>query len=221
MGRQLCLGCGPRLPDAVFDFAATPRGISRLTLRRSTHSIHAQTGGGRLVSEARAQVASYLSGKRTYFTVPLDLSGVAAFDRAALGIATTIPYGEVRTYKWIADQLGSPDAARAVGAAMAGNPVPIIIPCHRVIKSDGGLGGYLFGLDFKQALLDLEASTPPFAGNGSTRVVCRRGCVCERRSTRDKRFFNTIADAQIGGYRPCPACTPGLPNFPIQFSDET
>jgi O-6-methylguanine DNA methyltransferase len=157
--------------------------------------------------EARRELAEYFSGQRSYFSVPVDLSGLTGFDVSALQVAAAIPYGEVRTYKSIAEQLGSPEAARAVGHAMAINPVPIIIPCHRVIKTDGGLGGYLYGLDVKQDLLDLEQSTPPLVGCASTRIVCYRGCPHEKRIEEAGRVsFRSLAEAEAGGYRPCLIC---------------
>ncbi|HJR87668.1 MAG TPA: MGMT family protein [Acidimicrobiia bacterium] len=77
--------------------------------------------------------------------LPLDLRGVTAFRRAVMLIATTIPRGEVRPYQWLARQAGRPGAARAVGSAMANNPIPLIVPCHRVVRSDGSLGAYSLG----------------------------------------------------------------------------
>src|SRR5574341_565670 len=166
------------------DLAASPAGITRVSLRRAGGT--PPTGGtggriGRLLAQAKSELAEYFTGERTFFTVPVDLSHVPAFDRAALEVAARIPYGEVRSYKWIAEQLGKPDAARAVGGAMAGNPIPIIVPCHRVVKTDGGLGGYSFGLLRKEALLDLERSTTPYIGCLTTKFFCRRGCHAEHR----------------------------------------
>ena len=92
---------------------------------------------------------------------------------------------------------------------MAGNPVPLIVPCHRVVKTDGGLGGYSFGLLQKEALLNLERSTTPYVGAASTKIVCRRGCLHERRIREGGRIhFATLADAKTGGYRPCQVCRP-------------
>jgi O-6-methylguanine DNA methyltransferase len=158
---------------------------------------------------ARREIAEYLTAERTFFTVPADLSQVPPFERAALFIASQIPYGEVRSYKWIAERLGRPDAARAVGGAMAGNPVPLLVPCHRVIRTDGGLGGYSFGLVRKEALLNLERNTTPYVGCVSTKIFCRKGCVHERRIGEGGRIhFAVQADANAGGYRPCNVCRP-------------
>jgi methylated-DNA-[protein]-cysteine S-methyltransferase len=86
----------------------------------------------------------------------LDLDALTPFERATLRVTMTIPAGEVRSYQWIADRLGSPRAVRAVARAIARNPVPFFIPCHRVLASDGSLRGYAYGTDLKQRLLSME-----------------------------------------------------------------
>lgn len=196
---------------ARLDLTASPAGITRVSMRRAGPSASG-TGSsrvGQILQKAREELAEYLAGTRTFFTVPVDLSRLPAFDREALEIAATIPYGQVQSYKWIAEQLGAPTAARAVGHAMAGNPVPLIIPCHRVVKTDGGLGGYSFGLVRKEALLSLERRTTPFVGCSDTGLVCRRGCCEVRRVPEGGRIlFACLADARQGGYRPCPICKP-------------
>ncbi len=200
------------LPVGQLDVAASPVGITRVLLRRGRSGAVPGRGVGRvgrLLSQARKELAEYLTGERTFFTVPVDLSQVPTFERAALEVAARIPYGEVRSYKWIAERLGKADAARAVGNAMASNPVPILIPCHRVVKTDGGLGGYSFGLTRKETLLNLERVTTPYVGCASTRVFCRRGCAHERRIHAGGRIhFASSADAQTSGYRPCTVCQP-------------
>jgi O-6-methylguanine DNA methyltransferase len=197
---------------AQLDLTASPAGITQVAYRRSRGAgATRQPAGkiGKLLDQARREIAEYLAGERTFFTVPVDLSEVPVFDRAALDIAAKIPYGEVRSYKWIAEQLGKPDAARAVGGAMAGNPVPLIVPCHRVVKSDGGLGGYSFGPVQKEALLNLERSTTPLVGCASTKIFCRRGCAQEHRIREGGRIhFAVTADAKMSGYRPCQVCRP-------------
>jgi hypothetical protein len=92
---------------------------------------------------------------------------------------------------------------------MAGNPAPIIVPCHRVVKTDGGLGGYSFGLLRKEALLDLERNTTPYVGCASTRIFCRRGCAQEHRIREGGRIhFGSPAAAAESSYRPCQVCRP-------------
>lgn len=86
----------------------------------------------------------------------LDLSRLTPFQRKVLEAVKTIPYGETRSYKWVAERIGKPKAARAIGQALKKNPYPIIIPCHRVIRSDGRLGGYSKGIRKKKRLLKKE-----------------------------------------------------------------
>lgn len=102
------------------------------------------------------QLDEYFSGQRTTFDMHIDLSEITDFRRAVLEHLVTIPYGETRTYTQVAEAVGRPRAVRAVGSACATNPVPIVIPCHRVLRSDGSLGGYAGGLDMKRTLLELE-----------------------------------------------------------------
>ena len=107
------------------------------------------------------QLDAYFAGKLRQFTIPLDLRGTS-FQRQVWDLLCAIPWGETRSYGQIAKTLGRPKAARAVGRAVGTNPVSIVVPCHRVIGSDGGLTGYGGGLDRKVALLQLEglAVTP-------------------------------------------------------------
>ena len=122
---------------------ATDRGVCLVRAERLRPPSSARAR--RLVEQARVEVAEYLEGKRTFFSVPVDLSGVAPFQRDVLETARRIPFGEVRSYAWIAREIRHPQAVRAVGTALGRNPVPLLVPCHRVLRSDGGVGGYLFG----------------------------------------------------------------------------
>jgi len=103
------------------------------------------------------RIGDYLAGKVVGFPDRLDLSWASLFQRSVWKVDQSIPYGETRTYGWVAGKLGMPKAARAVGQALARNPLPIIIPCHRVIRSDGSLGGFSGGQDVKRLLLEIEA----------------------------------------------------------------
>lgn len=106
------------------------------------------------------ELDEYFEGKRREFTVPLDLHGTE-FQKKCWQALLRIPYGKTRTYAQIAKTVGCPRGFRAVGMANHDNPVPIIVPCHRVLASDGTLGGYGGGLDVKRKLLELEGSLQP------------------------------------------------------------
>jgi len=110
------------------------------------------------LAAALDQLKEYFQRRRERFDLPIDWSGLAPFNLLALQAAATIPYGQVRTYAQVAEQIGRPAAVRAVGGAMAANPLPIVVPCHRVIGSDGKLHGYAApdGIQTKAFLLRLE-----------------------------------------------------------------
>lgn len=110
------------------------------------------------VAQAVRELREYAAGQRREFDLPIDWSVLNAFQRQALQITFAIPYGQTRTYKEIALQMGNPRAARAVGRAQATNPMPIVLPCHRVVGSDGKLHGYGGGdgLPTKEQLLKME-----------------------------------------------------------------
>ena len=101
----------------------------------------------------------YLEGEQVSFDDELDLIGASAFRRAVWEATRSIPYGETQSYSWIARQIGKPRALRAVGQALATNPLPIMLPCHRVIGKNGRLTGFEGGLEIKKRLLDIEASS--------------------------------------------------------------
>ncbi len=106
--------------------------------------------------QARAQLTAYCEGRRRILNLPLDMDQGSEFQRRVWQETLKIPYGETSTYLKIALPLGGRSMARAVGMALGANPLPLIIPCHRVIASDGSLGGYSGGIQVKQALLRLE-----------------------------------------------------------------
>jgi O-6-methylguanine DNA methyltransferase len=100
----------------------------------------------------------YAHGERISFNDKLDLSDATPFQRAVWKATRAIPYGETRSYAWLAQRIGKPGAARAAGQALKSNPFPIVVPCHRVIGKDGGLTGFSAGIEMKKRLLDLEAA---------------------------------------------------------------
>ncbi|BCJ43597.1 methylated-DNA--protein-cysteine methyltransferase [Actinoplanes ianthinogenes] len=107
---------------------------------------------------AAVQLAAYFAGELTDFTVPVELRGGSEFERAVWAEIARIPYGEMVTYGAIATALGDPGAARAVGTACNHNPVPVIVPCHRVVGAGGKMVGFGGGLERKRKLLELEAA---------------------------------------------------------------
>jgi len=111
-----------------------------------------------LLIEAQKMVKNYFKGKKVAFDLPLDRSGFSSFQEQVYALTKMIPYGEVKTYGKIALGIGKPKASRAVGAALSQNPLPLFIPCHRVIRKDGGLGGFSCpdGVRMKTTLLTLE-----------------------------------------------------------------
>jgi methylated-DNA-[protein]-cysteine S-methyltransferase len=117
----------------------------------------------RPTDDARQQLDEYFAGKRRAFDLPVDLRLSRDFGRAVLQELTRVPYGELTTYGALAARAGRPRAARAVGTIMNRNPVPIVLPCHRVVGSTGALVGYGGGLERKRALLELEGAILPGA----------------------------------------------------------
>ena len=107
-------------------------------------------------SEVVDQLAAYFAGDLRNFTIPLDLDAASEFTRRVLKATAEIPYGETRTYGEIAEAIGSPGATQAVGNALGANPIPVVIPCHRVVRADGSMGWFTGGPHIKRMLLDLE-----------------------------------------------------------------
>lgn len=116
----------------------------------------ATMGTSPVLTLAAAQLDEYFAGARRTFSVPIDEALTSGFRQRVQRLLTDIPYGATTTYAQLADAAANPKAARAVGSACARNPVPIIVPCHRVLRSDGSLGGYRGGVEAKRFLLELE-----------------------------------------------------------------
>ncbi|XHM62213.1 methylated-DNA--[protein]-cysteine S-methyltransferase [Streptomyces iranensis] len=113
------------------------------------------------LAEAIRQMESYFAGEAKAFTLSLDWSLITGFNRRVLReLAAHVPYGTVVGYQNLADRVGEPGAARAVGMAMGSNPLPVVVPCHRVVESGGGIGGFGGGLETKRILLALEGVLP-------------------------------------------------------------
>lgn len=149
-----------------------------------------------------------------------DLSGLSDFARAVLLKTLEIPAGQVRPYGWIAREMGKPGATRAVGTALNRNPVPVLIPCHRVVRSDGAVGEYAFGTAMKESLLEhegvslqtlaeYEAEGVRFTGSDTTSIFCYPTCHHARRTTAAHLVaFHSEAEARAAGFRPCRVCRP-------------
>jgi methylated-DNA-[protein]-cysteine S-methyltransferase len=103
-----------------------------------------------------SELDQYFAGRRRSFDVEVDLTPLTAFQRRILAATAKVPYGEVTTYRTVARKAGNEQASRAAGGALGANPIPIVVPCHRVVATDGTLGGYAGGLDAKRRLLALE-----------------------------------------------------------------
>jgi methylated-DNA-[protein]-cysteine S-methyltransferase len=158
-------------PVGTLLLALTPRGLVRvayvdggeeqvlgeLASRVSPRVLRAP----RRLDEPRRELDQYFAGSRREFELALDWQLVRGFGRRILSAASRVPYGSVSTYKQMATEAGSPRAARAAGNALGANPLPIVVPCHRILHSGGGLGGYTGGLERKRRLLAIESRQQP------------------------------------------------------------
>lgn len=155
--------------------------------------------------------------------LPVDLRSVTDFQERVLRTTATIPKGEVRPYGWVAREVDSPRAVRAVGSAVARNPIPLIIPCHRVVRTDGHIGNYsLGGPHNKLELLEHEGARPAeleelaahhvrVRGNSSTGIYCLPTCGAIRRSKEANVVdFRSTTAAREAGYQPCKLCRPNI-----------
>jgi methylated-DNA-[protein]-cysteine S-methyltransferase len=162
------------MPDPTLSFTYLETPIGRLLLAGDGEALHFLSfpGGSKAFSpkpgwqredspftEAKRQLAAYFSGGLRQFDLPLALSGTA-FQNQVWSTLRTIPFGETRSYAWLAREIGAPKACRAVGAANGANPLPIILPCHRVIGSSGALTGFGGGIETKKHLLEHETAAP-------------------------------------------------------------
>lgn len=203
--------------------ASTDRGIAYLRTGAGERDFAAafRRRFGRPLLPADRLPAGLLPALRTGTgDLALDLRGLSPFESDVLHAAMTIPRGETRPYSWIAREIGRPRAVRAVGTALGRNPVPLLIPCHRVIRADGDIGQYVFGAPAKETLLraenvdveeirDLAAGHVHFVAGDTTGIVCLPSCRDARRiAPAHRRGFRTLDRAVAAGYRPCPRCRP-------------
>ncbi len=181
------------------------------------------------LASALQQLADYFGGERHEFTVALDTQG-PAFHRATWDAVARVPYGATRSYLDIARELGNPDATRAVGMANGANPLAPIIPCHRIVGSDGRLTGYGPGMPLKRLLLTMEGAMPASASDAdyaawltrlpagallglrATKTLCRPTCARARRYVdRCPRIFTAGEEGVAAGFTPCALCQPTTP----------
>jgi methylated-DNA-[protein]-cysteine S-methyltransferase len=140
----------------AFGVVASEAGIRAIELNAATALPGREGESNPLLRGAVAQLQAYFGGELRDFDLTLDMQGTE-FQKRVWGELRTIPYGETRSYSFVANTIGAPKAVRAVGAANGRNPIPIVVPCHRVIGAGGSLVGYGGGLPLKRFLLDLEA----------------------------------------------------------------
>ena len=149
-------------PVGALHLAATDRGLCRISYRGDGWEEELARGFGARVlrsplDHVRRELDEYFAGRRREFDIPLDLR-VAPFHEAVLHELARVPYGRTETYGALAVKVGRPRAARAVGTVMNRNPIPIVLPCHRIVGANGSLTGYAGGLDVKRRLLTLEGA---------------------------------------------------------------
>jgi O-6-methylguanine DNA methyltransferase len=191
--------------------AASPEGFARRYRERFDRLL--SWGTDEKTRRFAKRVAAALAGERVQ--VPADLSRTTPFQRRVLEVVKGIPRGEVRPYAWVAREAGSPKASRAVGSVMANNPVPLVVPCHRVVRNDGRTGQYAFGAWEKVGLLEGEGvpveeiAGTPYLATPTTGIFCHATCRNARRiKPENRRRFRSAEAATNAGYRPCKVCRP-------------
>jgi methylated-DNA-[protein]-cysteine S-methyltransferase len=159
-----------RIIDTAFGYVgitATETGVSAITLpydseEEAIYSLGETSGNGDLTPDLLPDLAErlidYFNGEKVDFPDELDFTSASEFQKKIWQATRIIPYGETRSYLWVATQAGNPKASRATGRALGRNPLPIIIPCHRVIAGNGGMGGFTGGIEMKMRLLALESA---------------------------------------------------------------
>jgi len=155
------------MDEAWMGICSTKKGISLVVLPRLTEeevlqTIREHTQGANLeespqhFENLKKDLLDYFSGRKVEFDYPIDLSHYTPFQSAVFTATRSIPYGETRSYHWIARKIGNPKGSRAVGQALKENSIPILVPCHRVIEQNGKIGGFSPGIKWKEWLLQLE-----------------------------------------------------------------
>jgi O-6-methylguanine DNA methyltransferase len=191
--------------------AASPEGFARRYRERFGRLL--SWGTDDRTRRLAERMAGALAGEKV--EVAADLSETTPFQRRVLEVVKGIPRGEVRPYAWVAREAGSPKASRAVGSVMANNPVPLVVPCHRVVRNDGTTGNYAFGAPEKVRLLEGEGvpvgelAGTPYVATPTTGIFCHATCRNARRiKPENRRRFRSANAATAAGYRPCKVCRP-------------
>jgi O-6-methylguanine DNA methyltransferase len=216
-------------PVGAVYVAASPAGISMVSRAKSARDFERsfERLRRRTISAAASRPPAAVRAlmknlkRRDRAKLQFDLRGLSEFERAVLLKALEIPGGEVRPYSWIAREIGHPEAVRAVGTALGKNPVPLLIPCHRVVRADGTLGKYsMGGSRVKRALLEVEGVEPKtiealatrgirYLGNEKGRWYCYPTCGGTLSLARSNKVpFHSAREALAAGYHPCEACRP-------------
>lgn len=211
-------------PLGTLYIAVGPRGVKYATpLPASSEEFVRRYGEtfGRLVVPAEEDEVEKLVGRISAafdggkVEVALDLTSRTPFQRRVMEVVSKIPRGEVRPYSWVAQEAGAPRASRAVGSVMAKNPMPLIVPCHRVIRNDGKTGNYGFDPRRKVRLLHREGvpvqeiAKAPYVATPTTGIVCHATCRNAKRiKPENRRPFKSMSSAIDAGFRPCEVCRP-------------
>src|SRR2546426_1569888 len=157
------------LSDHGLRATTLPRAQRAEALREVTEMGAVEPAPERELADIPERIRALVSGRHANLAFHIDWNGITGFRRAVMEEAIRIPQGQTRSYGWLAEKAGHPRAARAVGRVMATNPLPLVVPCHRVVGSDGGLHGYGGGLPMKEALLRAEGA-PAAAGKQQERL---------------------------------------------------
>jgi O-6-methylguanine DNA methyltransferase len=171
-----------------------------------------------LPDDIGTRIEEVLAGRRR--TMDVDMRGIPPFQADVLQATLQIPWGEVRPYGWVAREIGRPGAVRAVGTALGRNPIPLIVPCHRVVRSDGMLGQYGWGAPAKRVILAYEGLDPDateelarhrvaFIGSDTSGIYCYPSCRNARQTPNRERVpLRSARQAAARGLSPCPGCRP-------------
>jgi O-6-methylguanine DNA methyltransferase len=217
-------------PIGLLQVAWTAEGISAVRLAShedeferwfSARMSRRAARAGSLPERLAVQIEEAIAGRPR--RLRFDLGRLSAFEQEVLRKTVQIPRGEVRPYAWVAREIGRPRAVRAVGTALGHNPIPVLIPCHRVVRTDGGLGEYsMGGTEVKREMLsregvdsgwlaELAASGVRYLGSRTTHVFCLPTCRHARRILSPNRVpLRDEREALRAGFRPCTRCRPAL-----------